>query len=689
MPLDCRIWLEGIAGSGKTSAAVRRVLDLLASGVPAESILIFVPQRSLAQPYIRALRGLTSHRGGQVSAHTIGSLSLQLVETFWFLIAGDAGFKHPQDLPNFLSLELVQYFMTRAIEPLVEERDYFSSVRIDRPRLYSQIVDNMNKAALVGFPINEIGTRLKSALASGVEQAHIYDDAQSCAMAFRKYCLEHNLLDFSLQLEVFREHVWRTPQARAYLRGRYRHLIVDGVEEDNPASHEFVGDLLEICQSALIVCDRDAGFRRFLGADPDSARRLRERCEEKATFEDSFVMGAEVSALGAALAAQLGVADTAESAADPRRALITEAHRYHPEMVDWVATQVEALVHERGASPNEIVILAPFLSDALRFGLVDGLERRGIPLRTHRPSRALRDEPAARTLLTLARLAHPHWRLPPSDFDVAFALMAAIDGLDLVRAKLLTEMLYRGERLLPFAEVRSTAMQERITFDLGERYDRLANWLNRYIDGGRADAIDIFFRRIFGGLLARAGFGFHDNIDAGNISMNLVDSAREFRWSLDFMSRYDAQIDLGLDYVRMVDRGVIANSYLRDWIADVEEGVLIAPAYTFLLNNRPVDYQFWLNIGSEGWSRRLYQPLTHPYVLSRGWPPGVLWSEDDEGAMNRLTLGRLLLALTRRCRKAVYLGYSELSESGYEPRGLLLETIQSLLRRLAREEQHV
>ncbi len=620
---------------------------------------------------------------------TIGSLSLQMVEAFWFLIAGDAGFKHPRDLPNFLSLELVQYFMTRAIEPLVDERDYFNSVRIDRPRLYSQIVDNMNKAALVGFPISEIGSRLKTALASGVEQAHIFDDAQTCALAFRKYCLEHNLLDFSLQLEVFRDHVWAAPPAQGYLRGRCKHLIVDGAEEDNPASHGFLSDLLESCESALIIYDRDAGFRRFLGADPNNARRLRDRCDVKTTLDETFVMGEAVAELGAQLAAQLGISVTAERDADPRPALITEAHRYHPEMVDWVARQVDMLVRQRDVLPNDIVILAPFMSDALRFGLADGLAQRGISVRSHRPSRALRDEPAARTLLTLARLAHPHWDLPPADFDIVFALMAAIKDLDLVRAKLLTEMLHRNGRLLPFAEVRSTAMQGRITFDLGERYDRLAAWINRYIDEARNDAIDIFFRRLFGGLLSRAGFGFHDDVDAGNISMNLVDSARGFRWSLDFMSRYDVDIDLGLDYVKMVDRGIIANFYLRDWIADAEEAVLIAPAYTFLLNNRPVDYQFWLNIGSEGWSRRLYQPLTHPYVLSRGWPPGALWTEDEEQHLSRESLGRLLLALTRRCRKAIYLGYSELSESGYEQRGLLLETIQSLLRRLAQDGQHV
>ena len=530
--------------------------------------------------------------------------------------------------------------------------------------------------------------RLKSALAGGVEQAHIFGDAQTCAIAFRRYCLAHNLLDFSLQLEVFRDHVWPTPQARGFLRGRYRHVIADNVEEDNPASQGLLLDLSETSESALIIYDRDAGFRRFLGADPEAALRLRDRCQAKASLEGTLVMSDAVQSLSGQLAAHLGGEARARDP-DPRAALIMEAHRFHPQMVDWVALKVDELVKHCGVSPNDIVIVAPFLSDALRFGLADGLARRDLPLRSHRPSRALRDEPAARTLLTLARLAHPRWGLPPTKFDVVCALTTAIAGLDLARAQLLAEMLYRDGCLLPFARVSSSAMQDRVTFELGERYDRLAGWINRYIDNERADAIDIFFRRLFGALLSRAGYGFHANVDAGNIAQNLVDSARNFRWSLEFLSGYGEDFDLGLDYVNMVDRGVIANFYARDWVSDAEEGILIAPAYTFLLSNRPVDYQFWLNIGSEGWSRRLYQPLTHPYVLSRGWRQGAVWTEEDERELNRQTLRRLLLALTRRCRKGVYLGYSELSESGYEQRGLLLETIQSLLRRLARDGQDV
>jgi len=56
----------------------------------------------------------------------------------------------------------------------------------------------------------------------------------------------------------------------------------------------------------------------------------------------------------------------------------------------------------------------------------------------------LHDEPASQALLTLAALAHPHWNVRPSKFDVAYALKLALD-MDLVRAQLLTEIVYRSK----------------------------------------------------------------------------------------------------------------------------------------------------------------------------------------------------------------------------------------------------
>ena len=77
---------------------------------------------------------------------------------------------------------------------------------------------------------------------------------------------------------------------------------------------------------------------------------------------------------------------------------------------------------------------------------------------------------------------------------------------------------------------------------------------------------------------------------------------------------------IGKEYLLMVQDGVIAAQYMRSWQAREGGAVLLAPAYTFLMSNYPVDYQFWLDAGSSGWFERLFQPLTHPYVLGRGWP---------------------------------------------------------------------
>jgi len=116
------------------------------------------------------------------------------------------------------------------------------------------------------------------------------------------------------------------------------------------------------------------------------------------------------------------------------------------------------------------------------------------------------------------------------------------------------------------------------------------------------------------------------------------------------------------------------------------DAVLLAPAYTFLMRNQPVDVQFWLDIGGSGWWERLYQPLTHPYVLSRHWPREAIWTDGDEQEAQQATLHRLTQGLVRRCRRGLYLALSELGESGREQKGQLLQAVQRVLRRLPEPE---
>ncbi len=649
-----------------------------------------------------------------------------MVDLFWPLIVKEAGFAHPQRPPTFLTLETAQYYVARVLDPLLDE-GAFESVTIDRNRLYSQIIDNLNKAAVVGFSHAEIGDRLKAAWSGERSREHIYDEAQVCACRFRRYCLDHNLLDFSLQVEVFLKHLWTRPICRSYLLERYHHLIVDNVEEDVPVAHDLLREWIPATTSAIIIYDAAAGYRRFLGADPESAYALRELCDERVSFEESLVTRPEVHALGTALAQSIShVTPSLTQSRNARGALAYDSHRYYPQMLDWVADEIDQLVHEQQMSPSQIVVLAPFLSDALRFSLANRLGERGVPTRSHRPSRALREEPATHCLLTLATICHPQWELRPTSFDVAYALMQAIDEMDLVRAQLLAEIVYHMQDGAPslrsFDAIRPE-MQERLTFVLGERYENLRSWMLTYIRSGTGGAasepslapdgvhtdpssqtaltsgprelpLDHFLSRLFGEVLSQPGYGFHRDFDGAEVAANLIESVRKFRWMTEETGYHPehsegATNSLGQEYIQMVEQGVIAAQYIRSWHIEAEDAVLLTPAYTFIIRNRPVDYQFWLDIGGSGWSERLYQPLTHPYVLSRHWPPPdreeATWTDSDEVKAREEALRRLTLGLIRRCRHRVYLGYSELGEHGYEQRGPLLQAIQRVLRSLPTE----
>jgi hypothetical protein len=330
--------------------------------------------------------------------------------------------------------------------------------------------------------------------------------------------------------------------------------------------------------------------------------------------------------------------------------------------------------------------MAPYLSDALRFSLMNRLEAANVPVRSHRPSRSLREEPAAQCLLTLAQLAHPQWRLRPTQFDIVYALIEAIGEMDLVRAQLLARSVYsivdHVPRLAAFDTVKPST-QERITFTLGERYERLRLWLDDYALVEEPFELDHFFSYLFGEVLSQPGFGFHDDFDAAEVAANLIDSAQKFRLIIAESDTPSADKSLAQEYVEMVAQGVIADQYLRGWDVGDDEAVLLAPAYTFLMSNRPVDYQYWLNVGGRGWAERLYQPLTNPYVLSLQWNPDEKWTDEDEQKIAKDSLYRLALGLARRCRKEITLGFSELGEQGYEQRGMLLHSIQSMLRRLS------
>ena len=260
-------------------------------------------------------------------------------------------------------------------------------------------------------------------------------------------------------------------------------------------------------------------------------------------------------------------------------------------------------------------------------------------------------------------------------------------GADLVRSSLLTTAVYEplakslGMRIFEDVQV---DLRDRITYRLGEGYEKFRRWIEDYVAGPELP-IDHFLSRLFGELLSQPGFGFHNNIQAGVEVGSLVESARKFRQSIGHIVNGEQEA-IGQAYVEMVQNGVLAGSYEVEWELS-QAAVLVSPAHTFLLSNRHFAHQLWLDVSSTTWYRRIHQPLTNPYVLSKDWNLEYRWSAtwDQRFEMERLT--QIVFGLLMRCTDSIHLFASELNAYGKEQFGDLLVGLGCAMREFSEENE--
>jgi hypothetical protein len=562
---------------------------------------------------------------------------------------------------------------------------------------------------------------------------------QEAALTFRQFCLQHNLLDFSLVTETYAQHLLPSQSYRDYIVAKHRHVIADNIEEGVPVLHDLLRLLLQTCDSALLAEDDPGGYRIFLGADVASARALRhlvdEVVEARQDRRAADLSGGGDTDIAPATHHLAQVLSSPEATPNPtliRAALGTDltSQLYWQGMVREVAATIRDLVSE-GTRPDEIVVISPFVEDVLLFELRDQLQGTQIGVRPLRPSRPLSDHPITRAMLALTKLAYPEWEMYVSEDELARALSVCIAGLDVPRAQLLAKAAQRiSVKELPILE--DQKLLNRVGMRFREPYLHLQRWLGEVRNSPtlKAEPLDVFWQRLLSHVLMAPGFVLFspplqgegaDAISIGGEGLSardlavacdkLIRSARTFRETL---AEVREQADTSREYVRMIGMGIMAAQSVNERAADEQaafkpdpNAILLAPAYAYLTNdfqNLYRRYQFWLNVNSLDWYRRIVQPLTHPYVLSRNWtsPPTPLlkgegsspplsfrergpggevrqWTDEDEHREQDTTMRRLVSGLAYRCTGKVFIASSQINLRGEEESGPLQKVLRKAI----------
>ena len=240
-------------------------------------------------PYQHALRGAAMPTGSPARVTTVAGLARDAVTLYWPLLSTTVGFRDARKEPTFLNLETSQYHMERLVLDAIAQGE-FDGIRVEKNRIITQVLDNLNKTALHGFTIDEAYARLELSVPLGetrTGQLNALRSARAISHQFRQLCLNESLIDFSLLIELFYRHALNNEWSRTHLFRSHRHIIFDNVEEANAVAHDLVAAWMPNLDSALIVMDEDAGYRAILGADPVRAEQLAEVCDQRISLKET------------------------------------------------------------------------------------------------------------------------------------------------------------------------------------------------------------------------------------------------------------------------------------------------------------------------------------------------------------------------------------------------------------------
>ncbi|HFC11843.1 MAG TPA: hypothetical protein ENJ56_03285 [Anaerolineae bacterium] len=673
---DGSVFLVGSAGTGKTTVLLERMQQLLQAGETAYSILVLVADPQQREQFITTVQNAGIGSYSDLNVRHFGQLAREMVELFWPLVARDAGFANAYHPPTFLGYDLAQLLMWRIVEPMIAS-GAFADLRRRPQQIVSQLLDTLNRAALNRMDVIEATERQINTWVG--EQSHLRNLrlAQEVAQQFRAHCLANNLLDLSLTTDTFSRQVLAHHEFSRYFSERFRHLMVDNLEEQTPAGQAFVAHLLDVTQSATVVYDEGGGYRRFLAADPVGANRFRLKAQKVFEFGDNFVASAELDhlsrQLGLLLKSQtIGGVEAVSAETLPIHAIIRT--RYRREMLVAVAGQLADLIHGQNVPSKQIAIIVPYLDNALRYTLTEALKEQGIAMNIVRRRASPRDEPRVRAWLTWVALAHPDWGIFPTEYDVAEALALSIHGLDPARAALLAQVVFpTGALQLISAEMIPAITQERIGASMIALYEELRLWL---LENGGQHTLDHFLYNLFG-LLSKRSFQPEPDVAGAGVLEWLVQSAVRLTDSAEAL-QLPTLADVGVAFLTSINKGLVTSQPPEMGDPPDPNGVLISTIYGYLLRGQPVKYQVWLETAASGWWDIPRQPLSNAFVLAASYDPDRMWTMAEEIDIRNQLLARIIRGLTARCGEKIILATSDLDRRGQRQDGTLWRAFTAL-----------
>ena len=380
------------AGSGKTEVVSQRVADLLADGLPADSIVAFTFTERAAEELGNRIAHRVEDRLGVAALDRLAGLFVGTIHAFCFRFL-------QQRVPRYETYDVLDDNQLTAF--LSREANRLGIRQLDQDnRLFASIAAFLKSVDVVE---NEL-----------LDPAAMPDPFGSVLRAYYETLDRYRLLTYGQQVVRAVRELER-PELAAEIHARVRHLIVDEYQDVNPAQERLIelltGPQMDLC----VVGDDQQAIYQWRGSDVSNIVRFPDRYQPVEAFEITINRRSRPQIIEIANQFARTIPERIDKTMTPHRPPGAGAG---PEVVVWNApTEVEEAgwvanmildLADKGARFRDIAVLVR--SRAAYPRLVEQFATFGIPVQPGGRS-GLFDQPEAVLLgHTFAWLSDIEWR---------------------------------------------------------------------------------------------------------------------------------------------------------------------------------------------------------------------------------------------------------------------------------------
>ena len=228
------------AGSGKTRVLTSRIAYLVEEkGVPADAILAITFTNKAANEMKERLSSIVDVNRAWVC--TIHSMCVRILRMY----ADEAGIKS-----NFSIYSETE--RNNIVKKSFQECDY------DDEKLLKSVKYHIGNAKMLGLEPEYYAILNKN-------EPDI-DDVTKVYERYQKHLRENNALDFDDLLNETRNLLKTNQEAREYLSGSFRYILVDEFQDTNEVQYEIIRYLSSVHKNLFVVGDDDQSIYGWRGA---------------------------------------------------------------------------------------------------------------------------------------------------------------------------------------------------------------------------------------------------------------------------------------------------------------------------------------------------------------------------------------------------------------------------------------